>query len=134
MSAATVTDAAREAVASACAQVQDATPDDAVDGVTPGVVARPADTSQVSEVLKACAAHDLTVVPRGRGTKLSWGAPPTGADVLLDVSAMDRVLDHAAGDLIAVAQSGALLADLQRTVAGGGQRLALDETVAGRSG
>jgi glycolate oxidase FAD binding subunit len=46
---------------------------------------------------------------------------------------MDKVLDHAAGDLIAVAQSGALLADLQRTVAGGGQRLALDETVAGSS-
>jgi glycolate oxidase FAD binding subunit len=131
MSAATVTDAAREAVASACAEVHDARPDDVVDGVVPGVVARPDDTAQVSEVLKACAAHDLTVVPCGRGTKLSWGAPPTSADVLLDVSAMDQVLDHAAGDLIAVAQSGALLTDLQQTVAQGGQRLALDETVAG---
>jgi glycolate oxidase FAD binding subunit len=131
MSAATVTDAAREAVGSACAEVHDARPDDAVDGVGPGVVARPADTAQVSEVLEACTAHHLTVVPRGRGTKLSWGAPPTSADVLLDMSAMDQVLDHAAGDLIAVAQSGALLTDLQRTVAQGGQRLALDETVAG---
>jgi glycolate oxidase FAD binding subunit len=131
MSAATVTDAAREAVASACAEVHDARPDDAVDGVVPGVVARPADTTQVSEVLKACAAHHLTAVPRGRGTKLSWGAPPTSADVLLDVSAMDQVLDHAAGDLIAVAQSGARLTDLQQTVSQGGQRLALDETVAG---
>ena len=28
-------------------------------------------------MLRAAAAHGLTVVPRGRGTKLSWGTPPT---------------------------------------------------------
>ena len=97
----------------------------------PGLVARPADTDQVAEVMRACAAHGLTVVPRGRGTKLSWGTAPTSADVLLDLSALDRVLDHAAGDLIVATQAGALLADVQRTVAEGGQRLALDETVPG---
>ena len=99
----------------------------------PGVVARPADTAQVAEVMKATAAHGLSVVPRGRGTKLSWGTPPTSADVLLDLSALDQVLDHAAGDLITVAQTGTLMSDLQQTVAQGGQRLALDETVAGSS-
>lgn len=122
---------AREALASACARVEDPQDTDAVDGVRPGIVARPSDTEQVSEVMRACAAHGLTVVPRGRGTKLSWGTAPTGADVLLDLSALDRVLDHAAGDLIVAAQAGARLADVQRTVAEGGQRLALDETVPG---
>ena len=39
----------------------------------PGLVARPADTDQVAEVMRAAAAHGLTVVPRGRGTKLTWG-------------------------------------------------------------
>ncbi len=127
----TLDTAAREALSSACAQVDDPQEHDAVDGVRPGLVARPTDTDQVAEVMRASAAHGLTVVPRGRGTKLSWGTAPTSADVLLDLSALDRVLDHAAGDLIVATQAGALLADVQRTVGEGGQRLALDETVPG---
>ncbi len=127
----TLDTAAREALASACARVDDPREHDAVDGVRPGLVARPSDTDQVAEVMRASAAHGLTVVPRGRGTKLSWGTAPTSADVLLDLSALDRVLDHAAGDLIVATQAGALLADVQRTVGEGGQRLALDETVPG---
>ncbi|GAB3663166.1 FAD-binding oxidoreductase [Nocardioides korecus] len=124
---------ARAAVASACADVTDAGPGDAVDGVPAGLVARPRDTDQVAEVLRATAAHGLTVVPRGRGTKLGWGAPPASADVVLDLAAMDQVLDHAAGDLIVAAQAGCRLADLQERVAEGGQRLVLDETVPGAS-
>ncbi len=124
---------AREAIGSACADVHDPRDGETVDGVVPGVVARPADVDQVAEVLRAATAHGLTVVPRGRGTKLSWGTPPTSADVLLDVSALDRVLDHAAGDLIVAAQAGARLADVQEAVGSAGQRLALDETVPGTS-
>lgn len=133
MGAATLDRTAREAVGSACADVRDAEPADQVDGVPPGLVARPADTQQVAEVLRAAAAHGLTVVPRGRGTKMTWGGPPTRADVLLDVSALDQVLEHAAGDLIVATQAGALLADLQQVVGRGGQRLALNETVPGAS-
>ncbi len=131
MTAATIEAAARQAVESACAQVGEPEETDTVDGVLPGLVARPADTEQVSDVMKACAAHGLTVVPRGRGTKLSWGRAPTSADVLLDLSALDRVLDHAAGDLIVAAQAGARLSEVQQVVGGAGQRLALDETVPG---
>ncbi len=124
---------AREAIGSACADVHDPRDGETVDGVVPGVVARPADVDQVAEVLRAATAHGLTVVPRGRGTKLSWGTPPASADVLLDVSALDQVLDHAAGDLIVAAQAGARLADVQEAVGSAGQRLAVDETVPGTS-
>lgn len=129
----TIDTSAREAIASACAQVRDAQEGDDVDGVRPGLVARPADTDQVAEVMRAAAAHGLSVVPRGRGTKLSWGTAPTSADVLLDVSGLDRVLDHAAGDLIVATQAGARLADVQEVVGHGGQWLGLDETVPGAS-
>ena len=133
MSAHTLDRTAREAIASACDDVQDAAAGDHVDSVTSGLVARPTDVAQVAEVLRAASAHRLSVVPRGRGTKLSWGAPPSGADVLLDVSALDKVIDHAAGDLIVAAQAGTRLSDVQEAVAGAGQRLALDETVPGTS-
>ncbi len=131
--AATLDRTAREAIGSACAGVRDPGPADHVDGVVPGVVARPADTGQVAEVLRAAAAHGLSVIPRGRGTKLSWALPPRSADVLLDLSSLDQVVDHAAGDLIVVTQAGARLAELQEVVGRGGQRLALDETVSGAS-
>jgi glycolate oxidase FAD binding subunit len=122
---------AREAVASACEEVRDATDADAVDGVAAALVARPSSTEQVGEVMRAAAAHGLTVVPRGAGTKLSWGLPPLSADLLLDLGGLDRVLDHAAGDLVVATQAGARLAAVQETLAGSRQRLALDETVPG---
>lgn len=131
MSTHTLHQRARESIASACADVQDATPGDHVDTVAPSLVARPTDVAQVVEVLRAARTHRLSVVPRGRGTKLSWGAPPSSADVLLDMSALDQVIDHAAGDLIVAAQAGTRLADVQQAVASAGQRLALDETVPG---
>ena len=68
-----------------------------------------------------------------RGTKLTWGLPPTSADVLVDLSALDQVLDHAAGDLIVEAQAGTRLADLQDVVGQAGQRLVVDETMPGAS-
>lgn len=132
MSAPTLGQTVRDAIDSACADVRDATPGDHVDGVAPGLVARPADVAQVAEVLRAATSHRLSVVPRGRGTKLSWGTP-SSADVLLDLSALDQVLDHAAGDLIVAAQAGTRLFDVQQVVGGTGQRLALDEAVPGTS-
>ncbi len=124
---------ARQAVESACSRVDEATESDRVDGVQPALVARPASTAEVAEVMKAAAAHDLAVVPRGRGTKMSWGRAPSRADLVVDVSGMDRVLDHAAGDLVVATQAGARLSDVQDVVGGARQRLAVDEMVPGAS-
>ena len=132
MSATTIDAAAREAVAGV-APTDEPEAHDAVDGVRPGLVARPTSTDEVAAVLRAAAAHRLSVVPRGRGTKLSWGRPPTSADVLLDLAGLDGVTEHAAGDLIVSARAGTRLAGLQQHVADAGQRLAVDETVAGAS-
>ena len=129
----TVDEAARQALASACERVEDATAADEVDGVSPGLVARPGSTAQVAEVMRAAAGHGLTVVARGRGTKTTWGLPPARADLVVDLSGMDQVLDHAAGDLIVEAQAGTRLSDVQQAVAGARQRLAIDETVSGAS-
>lgn len=106
---------------------------DTVAGVPARFVARPTTTEQVRDVLLAAAADGLTVVPRGRGSKLGWGAPPTSADVILDLSALDSVVEHAAGDLIAIAQPGIPFATLQRTLARADQQLAIDEPRPGGS-
>ncbi len=124
---------ARNALVAACDDVRDAGPDDHVDGVAAQVVVRPGSTQETAEVMRATAAHGLAVVARGRGTKTSWGRPPARADVVLDLSRMDKVLDHAAGDLVVGTQAGTRLRDVQEAVSGAGQRLAVDETVPGAS-
>jgi glycolate oxidase FAD binding subunit len=52
-------------------------------------------------------------------------------DTVVDVSGMDRILDHAAGDLVVQVQAGVPLAELAAALAPAGQRLAIDEVVAG---
>jgi glycolate dehydrogenase FAD-binding subunit len=90
----------------------------------------PATTAEVVDVLREAAAAGHVVVPSGRGTKLTWGRP-VEPDVLLDLSPMDRVIDHQPGDLIVHVEAGATLAAVQEAVGRAGQRLALDETVPG---
>jgi glycolate oxidase FAD binding subunit len=125
--------AAAAAAVRGAAPTRDAVAADAVDGMLPVLVAEPDSTAQTSEVMRAVADHGLTVVPRGHGTKLTWGTPPSRVDVVVDMSGMSRVVEHAAGDLIAVTEAGVRLADFQQAVAAAGQRLAVDETVAGAS-
>src|SRR3984957_3580890 len=61
---------------SACPQTRPGTADDAVAGVVPGYVAAPATEAEATALLAAAAGLDLAVLPRGGGTRLSWGAAP----------------------------------------------------------
>ncbi|WP_457649858.1 FAD-linked oxidase C-terminal domain-containing protein [Profundibacter sp.] len=53
----------------------------------------PADTGQVSAVLKICHEMGVPVVPRGSGTSLAGGALPTADSVILGVARMNDVLE-----------------------------------------
>jgi glycolate oxidase FAD binding subunit len=68
---------------------------------------------------------DRTLLLRGAGTKLGWGAP-VDADVELDTRGLDRLVAHNAGDMTAEVGAGMPLARLQQELAGAGQWLALD--------
>jgi glycolate oxidase FAD binding subunit len=105
--------------------------DDAVDGVTPGFVVTPGSTEQTAQVLKLANEAGLAVTPVGGATKLDWGNIPSRLDLLLSTARMNRVLEHASGDLVVRVQAGARLADVQHTVGQAGQRLSLDPLEAG---
>ncbi|MGR6966363.1 FAD-binding oxidoreductase [Geodermatophilus sp. URMC 61] len=100
--------------------------DDAVGGVVPREVVRPTTVDQVADVLRAAAADGRTVVPVGGRSKLTWAPPPESCDLLLDLTGLDRIVEHVAGDLTVVAEAGVRLADLQAQVGRAGQLLALD--------
>jgi glycolate oxidase FAD binding subunit len=118
--------AVRDALASACPALAEGSALDAVRGVVPSFVAAPSSTAEVSALLRTAASAGLTVVPRGAGTGLSWGLPPSSCDLVVDMRAMDQVLEHAAGDLVARVQAGATIGQLAVTLASAGQQLALD--------
>ena len=103
-----------------------ATEADAVDSMPARWVALPVSTEQTAAVMRVAAHHDLAVVVRGSGTKLTWGARPERVDLVLDTTRMDTVVEHAAGDLIVVVGAGRRLDDLQAALSGSGQWLAVD--------
>jgi glycolate oxidase FAD binding subunit len=116
-------------LSAACAAVREADPADAVagaGGLVPSFVASPASTDEASALLRAAAGHGLTVVPRGAGTGLVWGTPPSSCDLVVDMRRMDQVIDHAAGDLVARVQAGITMGSLASALASAGQQLALD--------
>jgi glycolate oxidase FAD binding subunit len=104
---------------------------DAVDGVMPEIVVLPRTNEDVAAILSLAAAGRRTVVARGAGTKLDWGSPPSSAQVVVDLSRMGAVLEHARGDLVARVQAGARLAVLNRQLAETQQWLPVDEVVPG---
>jgi glycolate oxidase FAD binding subunit len=110
----------------ACDQVRLADAADAVAGVQPRLVAAPASTAQASAVLKAATELGLAVIPRGTGSRIGWGAPPERADLIIETTRLNRVIEHEAGDLVASVEAGITLGQLGEILAGAGQRLALD--------
>lgn len=104
---------------------------DRVAGVPARFVARPASTGDVSRILTLAGERDLHVVVRGAGTKLDWGGVPSAAELMLDLSRLAGVVEHAAGDRVVVVRAGTTMADLRRALAPHRQRLALDEMMPG---
>ena len=99
---------------------------DDVCGTTPRWVASPSGQDRVGALLRLATDTGLSVVPCGARTKLQWGAAPESVDVLLDLSGMDGLVEHASGDLVAIAQAGRRLDDLQADLSAAGQWLAVD--------
>lgn len=126
----TPTDAVLESLGKVAA-TRAATDSDSVGGVPARWVVSPTSTDEVAETLRLAGQHDLTVVPRGAGTKIAWGAAPRAADLVLDTTGIHGVVEHAAGDLVLIVRAGTPMAELQDTVATAGQQLSLDTPLTG---
>jgi len=106
--------------------VRPASPADAVSGVRPKLVVDPGTEKELAEVLRLSNEAGLAVIPRGGGTKLRWGNPPSRADLILSTARLDEIIEHAWADLTVTVQAGCTIQRLQETLAQHGQRLALD--------
>jgi glycolate oxidase FAD binding subunit len=103
-----------------------ATAVDTVCGVQPRLVLEPANEQQLAAALRLANDANLAVIPRGGGTKLSWGNPPARADIILSTARLDKIIEHAWADLTVSVEAGCAIQKLQSALAQHGQRLALD--------
>ncbi|MFJ8579060.1 FAD-binding oxidoreductase [Micromonospora sp. NPDC093277] len=101
-------------------------PADEVAGRTARWVAVPGGPRAAAEVLRLAAAHDLTVVPRGAGTKIDWGAAPAQVDIMLDTGRLAGVWHEPQGSPVAEIGAGTPLRAVQATLGRTGQRLPVD--------
>ncbi|HEX3900539.1 MAG TPA: FAD-binding oxidoreductase [Mycobacteriales bacterium] len=92
---------------------------------------RPASIERLAEMLAATQADGRTVGLRGAGTKQNGGGAGLPTDVTISTRGIDRIVEHAAGDLVVTVEAGALLTDVQRVVGKAGQWLALDPPESG---
>jgi glycolate oxidase len=91
------------------------------DGVKGGgrpadVVVFPANTREVSAVVRVCAGRKVPFVPRGAGTGYSGGAVPLRGGVVISLERMNRILEIDEGNLLAVVEPNVITGDLQRAV------------------
>ncbi|MBO2459713.1 FAD-binding oxidoreductase [Actinomadura violacea] len=120
-----------DALAKVCGDVRTGEPAEGVLGVQPALVAAPASAAEAAEVMRVAAEHGLSVVPRGAETRLDWGTPPDRCDLLVDTHRLNRLVEHASGDLVATAEAGLPLETLADRLAEKGQRLSLDVPLPG---
>ncbi|MGC0362060.1 glycolate oxidase [Rhodococcus sp. 27YEA15] len=88
------------------------------------VVART--VADVQELLRQASDAGVPVVPRGAGSGLAGGASATDGSIILELSRMNRILEIAPADRLAVVEPGVVTADLDRAAGAVGLRYAPD--------
>ena len=92
------------------------------------LVARPAGTGEVAEVVELCCRHGLAVVAQGGNTSLSGGSVPSVPvpTVLLSLSRMRAIEEVNADRFTITAQAGVTIQELQDTARAAGRTFAAD--------
>ena len=106
--------------------VRPATSADSVMAAQPKLIVEPGTEKELAEALRLSNEAGLAVIPRGGGTKLAWGNPPSRADLVLSTARLNQIIEHAWADLTVTVEAGCTIQKLQQTLAQHGQRLALD--------
>jgi FAD/FMN-containing dehydrogenase len=85
-------------------------------------VVRPATTQQVADVVKACAAAGVSIVPQGGNTGMVGGSQPdaSGTQVVLSLQRMKAVRGIDKANLTVTVEAGCILQSLQETAAAEG--------------
>jgi glycolate oxidase FAD binding subunit len=94
---------------------------------------RPDNAQDLALLLADASAAQESIIVHGAGSKRSMGGPIAAADVLIDTTALKRVLRYEPRDLTLSVEAGARYADVSKTLAAQRQMLPLDPPYADRA-
>lgn len=97
----------------------------------PEVVVKPADTAQVSAILKLCSSAYVPVTPRGGGTGLSGGALPVYGGVLMSMERFKSIIEIDTENLQATVEPGVITEEFMNAVAAEGLLYPVDPSSKG---
>ena len=115
----------------AVAHSREGTRGEAIDGVTPRLVAEPTTGEGCAAALAGASAGRLSTVIRGGGTKTGWGRPVDTVDLVLSTKSLVNTLVHRDGDLTVTVGSGVALGRLNTALSARGQWLPVDTAFIG---
>ena len=92
----------------------------------------PASVEEVSEVLKLASDEGWNILPAGNMTWFEHQEQPA-ANLIINTSRLNQIVEHEPADLIAIAQAGVTLNDFNAKLAENGQWLPLDPPNDGRA-
>jgi FAD/FMN-containing dehydrogenase len=97
-----------------------------VHGAAPALLA-PASTEEVAEIVRLAGEYRVPLVPQGGNTGMAAGATPPadGSAILLSTRRMNRIRSLSAGNRLAVAEAGVILATLHEAAHDIGMRFPL---------
>jgi glycolate oxidase len=82
----------------------------------PEVVVKPANTEEISQIMKICNEAFVAVTPRGGGTGLSGGALPLAAGVVLSTERLNKIIEIDERNLQATVEPGVITEVFQNAV------------------
>lgn len=93
----------------------------------------PSTPAALSQVMELAHHHDWRILHWGAGTKLGWGGLAETIHLGLSTARLNRLIDHAVGDLTVTVEAGMRVAELQATLAKEDQFLPIDPLHADRA-
>lgn len=92
----------------------------------PCCIVYPHTTAELKSVLQKAYKNNWRVLPCGSGSKLEWGGLANGVDLVVSTERLNRIIEHAVGDLTVTVEAGVKFADLQAILHKVGQFLPLE--------
>ena len=94
----------------------------------PSCVVYPHTQEELAKVIAEAERQNWRLLICGCGSKLSWGGLIEGAELVVSTERINKLIDHAIGDLTVTVEAGMKFCELQGILAKANQFLALDPT------
>src|SRR5919202_2607600 len=92
----------------------------------PSCMVYPHTVEELKSVMSCAHSNGWSVLPCGSGSKLGWGGVGKNIDLVISTERLNRVIEHAVGDLTVTVEAGVKLAHLQELLLKENQFLPLD--------